>query len=64
MRTPKEIATDIFNGDIEAKNEVEAMFGKSFENMTHTERRIAVSCISAFDGQWQKKKEREAKCLT
>ena len=52
MRIPKQIAIDIFNGDIKAKQELEKMIGKSFEEMTIEERRLGVTCLSAFESQW------------
>ena len=52
MRSPKEIAIDITNGDLKAKQELEKMLGKQFENMTIEERRIGVTCLSAFEKQW------------
>jgi len=54
MRTPKQIAIDIFNGDIKAKQELEKMLGKNFDDMTQEERRIGVICLSAFESQWNK----------
>lgn len=54
MRTPEEIARDIFNGDIKAKQELEKMMGKSFDKMTIEERRLGVACLSAFENQWNK----------
>ncbi len=56
MRSPKQIAIDITNGDTEAKAELEKMMGKSFELMSIEKRRFGVACLSAFDGQWQNKK--------
>ena len=55
MRTPKQIAVDIFNGDVKAKAELEKMFGKNFRDMTQGERRLGVACLSAFDDRWQNK---------
>ena len=52
MRTPKEIAVDIFNGDGKAKAELEKMMGKNFKDMTIDERRLGVACLSAFEKQW------------
>lgn len=54
MRTPKQIAIDITKGDIRAKQELEKMLGKSFEQMTIEERRMGVICLSAFENQWNK----------
>ena len=54
MRTPKQIAIDITNGDIKAKKELEKMYGKTFGKMTIEERRLGVSCLSAFEEQWNK----------
>lgn len=54
MRTPKQIAIDIVNGDIKAKQEIEKMMGKSFNEMTIQERMLGVSCLSAFDNQLSK----------
>jgi len=55
MRTPKQIAIDITNGDKKAKSELEKMIGKSFKDMTQEERRIGVTCLSAFENQWNRK---------
>ena len=44
MRSPKQIAIDITNGDIKAKQELEKMMGKKFKNMTIKERRFGVAC--------------------
>lgn len=55
MRSPKQIAADITNGDMAAKTELERMMGKPFEAMSIEERRLGVTCLSAFDGQWQNK---------
>lgn len=52
MRTPKQIAIDIFKGDLKAKKELEKMMGKRFEEMTQQERRIGAACLSAFEKQW------------
>lgn len=52
MRTPEQIARDIFNGDTKAKFELEKMMGKLFKDMTVEERRLGVSCLSAFESQW------------
>ena len=54
MRTPKQIAEDIFSGDLKAKQEIEKMFGKKFDEMTIEERRMGVACLSAFESQWNK----------
>ena len=54
MRTPKQIAIDITNGDLKAKQELEKMMGRKFEDMTIEERRLGVSCLSAFEEQWNK----------
>ena len=54
MRKPKQIAIDIINGDKRAKQELEKMFGKKFENMTIEERRFGVTCLSAFEEVWNK----------
>mgnify|MGYP003588007569 CR=1 FL=1 len=54
MRTPKEIAVDIHNGDTKAKAELEKMMGKNFNDMTIEERRLGVVCLSAFEEQWNK----------
>jgi hypothetical protein len=55
MREPKQIAEDIFNGkDYKAKKELEKMMGKNFNDMTITERRLGVTCLSAFEEQWNK----------
>lgn len=54
MRTPEQIAKDIFNGDLKAKAELEKMIGKSFGKMTIKERRLGVTCLSAFEDQWNK----------
>ena len=53
-RSPKQIAIDIFNGDKQAKAELEKMIGKKFKDMTIEERRLGVSFLSAFDGVWNK----------
>lgn len=52
MRTPEQMAKDIFNGDSKAKTELEKMMGKSFDKMTIEERRLGVTCLSAFENQW------------
>ena len=52
MRTPKQIAKDIFSGDSRAKAELEKMLGKSFCQMTIEERRLGVACLSASEKQW------------
>jgi phosphoribosylformylglycinamidine (FGAM) synthase PurS component len=52
MRTPKQIAIDITKGDKKAKQELEKMMGKSFEEMTIEEMRLGVTCLSAFEKQW------------
>lgn len=49
MRTPKQIAIDITKGDLKAKQELEKMLDKQFEDMTIEERRFGVSCLSAFE---------------
>ena len=54
MRTPEQIAKDIFNGDAVAKTELEKMIGKTFDKMTIEERRLGVACLSAFENQWNK----------
>ena len=54
MRTPKEIAVDIHNGDTKAKAELEKMMGKNFNDMTTEERRLGVACLSAFEKLWNK----------
>lgn len=54
MRTPEQIAKDIFNGDVKAKAELEKMMGKKFEDMTIEERRLGVAALSAFEKQWNK----------
>ena len=54
MRTPGQIAKDIFNGDLKAKQELEKMLGKSFNEMTIEERRIGATCLSAFEDKWNK----------
>lgn len=54
MRTPEQIAKDIFNGDIKAKAELEKMMGKTFEEMSIQERRLGTACLSAFENQWNK----------
>ena len=54
MRTPKQIAIDIFNNDLKAKSELEKMMGKPFEKMTIEERRMGVTYLSAFESQWNK----------
>lgn len=51
-RTPKQIAIDITLGDTRARNELEKMFGKKFEDMTIKERRLGVTMLSAFESQW------------
>jgi len=55
MRTPEQIAKDIFNGDTKANSELEKMFGKSFDEMTIAERRLGVTCLSAFETQWNER---------
>lgn len=53
MRTPEQIAKDIFNNkDNKAKAELEKMMGKKFDDMTITERRLGVASLSAFENQW------------
>jgi hypothetical protein len=54
MRTPEQIAKDIFNGDVKAKAELEKMLGKQFNKMTVEERRLGAACLSAFEEQWIK----------
>lgn len=54
MRTPKEIAIDITKGDLKAKQELEKMLGKQFEDMTIEERRFGVTCLSAFEERLNK----------
>lgn len=54
MRRPKQIAVDIMNEDTEAKSQLQKMMGKSFEEMSIEERRLGITCLSSFDGQWQK----------
>lgn len=55
MRTPKQIAIDITtNKDTKAKKELEKMMGKKFNDMTQEERRLGVTCLSAFENQWSK----------
>lgn len=54
MRSPKQIAIDITNGDNKAKQELEKMMGKSFEEMTIEERRLGVSVLSATETYWNK----------
>lgn len=54
MRTPKQIGIDIINGDLKAKQELEKMMGKTFEEMTIEERRLGVSILSVFEDKWNK----------
>lgn len=54
MRTPKQIANDIYNGNEKAKAELEKMMGKSFEQMTPEERVLGVTCLSAFEKELNK----------
>ena len=52
MRTPEQIARDIFNGDLKAKAELEKMMGKEFNLMTIEEKRLGVTFLSGFEDQW------------
>lgn len=54
MRKPKQIAIDIINGDLKAKEELEKMMGKKFDKMSIEERKLGVTCLSAFEGHWNK----------
>lgn len=55
MRTPKQIAEDIFyNRDNKAKEELEKMMGCKFEDMTPEQRRLGCAALSAFDGVWNR----------
>lgn len=55
MRTPKQIAEDIFyNRDNKAKEELEKMMGCKFEDMTPEKRRLGCAALSAFDGVWNR----------
>jgi len=54
MREPKQIAIDIVNGDKRARQELEKMFGKKFENMTIKERRLGTACLSALEKIWNR----------
>jgi hypothetical protein len=51
----KSMAMEIFNGNNQAKLELEKMLGKKFENMSQEERRIGAACLAVFDGVWNKK---------
>ena len=52
MRSPKQIAIDISNGDQKAKRELERMLGKSLDEMSNEEKVIGLACLSAFEKQW------------
>lgn len=55
MRSPKQIAEDIFcERDNKAKKELEKMMGCSFDNMTIKERRFGVAVLSATEEYWNK----------
>lgn len=55
MRTPKQIAEDIFYGrDEKALKELEKMMGCSFDEMTIKQRRLGVAVLSATEGCWNK----------
>lgn len=55
MRTPKQIAIDIFKGkDEKAKKELEKMMGVKFEDMTVEQRRLGVAVLSATESYWNK----------
>lgn len=54
MRTPEQIAKDIFNGDKKAKAELEKMMGCDFEDMTIKQRRLGVAVLSATEDYWNK----------
>ena len=50
MRTPEQIARDIYNGkDKKAILELEKMFGCRFEDITVAQRRLGVTMLSAFE---------------
>ena len=52
MRSTKQIAMDIFNGDSHTLKELEKMIGKSLNEMTDEEKSLGLSILSAFDGKW------------
>lgn len=54
MRSPKQIALDIMNGDSKAKRELEKMMGISFDDMTVEQRRLGVAVLSATEDYWNK----------
>lgn len=54
MRSPKQIAIDIMNGDKKAKVELEKMMGCKFEEMTTEQRSLGVAVLSGTENYWNK----------
>lgn len=54
MRSPKQIAVDIMNGDKRAKAELEKMMGCKFEELTIEQRRLGVTVLSGTENYWNK----------
>jgi len=55
MRSPKQIAVDIINGDLKAKVELEKMMGCTFESMSIEQRRLGVAVLAGTENYWNKK---------
>lgn len=57
MKTCKEMAIAICNGDIEARNELEKMMGCKLEDMTDKQKLIGLTALCVFEKQWRNKNE-------
>ena len=54
MKTCKEMAMAIYNGDTQAKVELEKMMGCKLEDMTDTQKELGVAMLCVFESQWRK----------
>lgn len=54
MKTCKEMAMAICNGDTKAKTELEKMMGVKLEDMTDTQKELGVAMLCVFENQWRK----------
>ena len=52
MRSVKEVAEKMLDGNSNERQEAEKMIGKAFDEMTREERVIAATILAAFDGRW------------
>jgi|GEM_PF-4237798 len=57
MRSSKQIAIDIVNGDLKAKEELEKMMGCKFESMSIEQRRLGVAVLAGTEAYWNKKED-------